>query len=129
MIARVPVAHRSPVYAHGTAREADGRWRIFTVGDDRRIRGWDATTGAKDGFSAPAPGPTVRSLLGADLGDMLVSATEQASSGDATTDGGIRLLDAATGRPIAGVFPGHGAKGFEAVASLAADNRHLRDRY
>jgi hypothetical protein len=42
VIARVPVAHRSPVYALGTAREADGRWRIFTVGDDRRIRGWDA---------------------------------------------------------------------------------------
>jgi WD40 repeat protein len=87
-ITRVPTAHRSPVFGLATAREADDRWRIFTVGRDRRVRAWDAATGAQDDFTAPAPGPTLQSLVAA--GDLLVWSTVDR----------VQRLDRRSGAPV-----------------------------
>jgi WD40 repeat protein len=109
-ITRVPVAHRSPVYALGTTQEADGRWRIFTVGYDRTIRAWDAATGAADGFAAPAAGPTVNALVATDLGNSRVLIYSELDS--------LHRLDRESGARIGQPIRAHTAGGVAVVGSI-----------
>ncbi|MFI6079368.1 WD40 repeat domain-containing protein [Actinoplanes sp. NPDC051343] len=109
-IMRVPVAHRSPVYALGTTQEADGRWRIFTVGYDRTIRGWDAATGAADGFVVPAAGPTVNALVATNLGGLRVLIYSELD--------GLHRLDRDSGARLGRPIRAHTAGGVAVVGSI-----------